>query len=488
MKSSSVQVLLHALVGLLIFNAVQTSAQVTWRRTYGGYGTETATGIRETSDGGYIIVGTCGSFGNGASDIYLLKVDADGEPQWSRTYGTLGVENGVGCQVLDDGFVIAGSTSLGENGGYDMVLIRTDPEGLPLWERHYGTADWDLCNAVELMSDGFLLGGVSYGTGSLVGQAYMVRTDFDGAIQWSATSGGAAAVECFALAVDADDGFAVAGGATGMDGDEDGYIAKFDAAGEEVWSYEIGGDSADRFTGVVFAPDGGVIVNGRSHSQASFEQIFVVGLSGDGAVGWEVYLGNTSDARGSGIANAHGTGYVITGLNTLNLGEPDMIFTMLGAGGWFVSGNNYGNGNPAVGNAIIATTDGGYAIAGWSENYGPGNRSCYVVKVDGAGQTDELTVETYFDPVSATSLERADIGILFPNPVQPHGTVTIPGYGLGHSTYSIVDAQGQLVAQGTVGPDGRIAVGLVSSGMYSLAVSSANGLPTRYRMVVADPR
>lgn len=471
-----------SLIGLLFPSLI--SAQATWRRTYGGFEVETAQSVAETQGGNFLVTGTTGSFGNGASDIYVLLLNENGDPIWSRTYGTIGVEKGVSGRVLDDGFVFAGSTSLGEHGGYDMLLVRTDQNGEVIWQRNYGTEDWDLCNSMEVFSDGFLLGGISYGVGGGEGQVYLVRTDLNGDVLWSTNLNEGSGSECNAIAVASDNGFAIAGRIGTLSGFDDGYVARYNNDGTMIWDLSVGGDSTDLLTGLILTDVGGIKVNGVTSSESSVTQILTAGIDPTGILEWERALGNQADAGGTGIAKAQGSGYVITGYNTLNFGTPDMIFTELDDQGYFLTGNNFGNGRPAWGNALLASSDGGYLIAGWSEEYGPGNRSCYVVKTDGLGQTASLNVQTYFDPVRVPSIAPVPNTVLSPCPALAGGSITLDGNSR-FTTYRLLNSQGQLVASGNLqGNSFNVPVGL--SGAFVLEVLNDPGDHFRFRTVIVE--
>ena len=94
-----------------------------WGRGYGGASMEDFRSVVQTSDGGYLLLGSTWSFGAGDEDLWLLKVDADGDSLWSRTYGTSYKEQGRALiQTTSGGFVTAGIT--GQTS--DAWLLRLD--------------------------------------------------------------------------------------------------------------------------------------------------------------------------------------------------------------------------------------------------------------------------------------------------------------------------------------------------------------------------
>jgi len=114
-------------IGLIKTNEVGDSL---YSKFYGGSGSDAGEHITNTSDGGYIIVGSTNSFGAGKSDVWLLKTDEYGDTLWTKTLG--GTEDDFGVYVQetsDKGYIVVGTTYSYGNGGSDIWLIRlgSDP-------------------------------------------------------------------------------------------------------------------------------------------------------------------------------------------------------------------------------------------------------------------------------------------------------------------------------------------------------------------------
>jgi hypothetical protein len=135
-----------------------------------------------TLDGGFIITGITNSVGAGGYDVYLVKTDSLGDTLWSRTYGGTGDDEGMSVkQTLDGGYIIVGWTNSFGAGDYDIYLIRTDSLGDTLWTRTYGGVFNDGGYSVQQTTDGgYIIAGYtnSFGAGGF--DVYLIKTDANG--------------------------------------------------------------------------------------------------------------------------------------------------------------------------------------------------------------------------------------------------------------------------------------------------------------------
>jgi len=227
---------------------------------------------------------------------------------------------------------------------------------------------------------------------------------------------------------------------------------------------------------------------GGTRSQNPFLQIYLVSLDATGQLQWEQFIGNGPDAGGTEIRPDHAGGYVFTGYNTLNLGERDMILTVTDGGGWFQFGNNYGNGEPADGYSIDPTDDGGYVVAGWAEDYGPGLRSMYVVKTDSLGMTASLVVESYLDPLPVPTHTAAAQDMLWPSALSAGDLLNLRVERWPTDAHAfIIDVRGSVVASFAVRQrESAFHVPELAPGHYSLFVTGEGEVTFRSRFIVVD--
>jgi|GEM_PF-318826 len=101
-----------------------------WQKTYGGIWNDEAYSIQQTTDGGYIVAGYTASFGAGNNDVYVLKLDSDGSLAWQKTFGGSNNDEAYSVQkTADGGYIVAGYTGSFGSGDYDVYILKLDSNG-----------------------------------------------------------------------------------------------------------------------------------------------------------------------------------------------------------------------------------------------------------------------------------------------------------------------------------------------------------------------
>ncbi len=369
-----------------------------WTKTYGGAGLDQAVCVIRTSDGGYAIAGNTVSTGSGSFDFWLIKTDANGNPQWNKTYGGTGFDEAKSLiQTNEGGYAIAGSTSSYGAGNLDFWLVKTNSNGVTLWNKTYGGIGVDYAFSVIQTGDGgYALAGVLDPNVSDNRVFWLVKTDSIGKAQWNKTydeaynDKGAQSYtdEAHCVIQTANGGYAIAGNSVFYAGGfaflSDFWLVKTDAAGNAQWNKTYGEQGDDGVWSVVETVDGEYALAGTTDMfpyGTGNQDFWLVKTDGSGNAKWNKTYGGSSNDIGSSMVQTGDGGYAIAGsTDSFGAGSYDFWLVRTDADGNALWNNTYGGTGVDGANSVIATTDGGYAIAGYTESYGADGQDFWLVR------------------------------------------------------------------------------------------------------------
>ena len=269
---------------------------IEWEYTYGGPGSEQAWSVVPTSDGGYLVAGGTTSFGAGGADFWVLKLDARGSVLWQRTYGGPADDGGASAfeemvvkalEDADGNYVLASETLSFGRGSSDIWVLKLDPQGNILWQRAYGGPDEDtLWWLVESAQGGYLLPGVTVSfSPDLSGDLWILRIDTRGDVLWQRVYGVPSEWdEALAVGAAPDGGALIGGYYEEGDRDWDLFLLRVDAEGTPLWQrkWEYGWDWP---TAIQPLGDGGFVVAGAAWPRPQDLDMLVLRLPADGSLG-----------------------------------------------------------------------------------------------------------------------------------------------------------------------------------------------------------
>ena len=294
-----------------------SSPLISFRKDFGGIGNDIGYSVKQTADGGLIIVGSTDSWGNGETDIWLIKTNNEGIKEWDKTFG--GGEGDWGTsvqQTADNGFIILGHTLSFGNGYYDIFMIKTDSEGNEIWVKTFGGNEEDFGYSVIQTSDGgYILVGftVSFGSGNK--DVWIIKTDSQGNEEWNKTYGGSEREIGFAVEQTSDDGFIITGlTETNTFGLYDILLIKTDINGENIWEKNIGNGNYEVGSSVKQTQDGGFIITGYTISYGNgARDIWLVKTDPVGEIEWDRTFGGIHNDGGHDVFQTNSGGFIVLG-------------------------------------------------------------------------------------------------------------------------------------------------------------------------------
>jgi hypothetical protein len=398
---------------LFVFVSAQwlhAQSALKFQQSYGGFGYEYGYGIVQTPDLGYAIAGTTSSAG--ITDGWLVRTDSLGLLLWTKYFSLPQIDVLRSIVLLpDSGFALAGYTNSKGYGGYDGWVIRTDKNGDTLWTRNYGTTDWDLFYSITATWDGgFLCAGGTYGAGNGDEDIYLVRLDANGNELWTKTIGGARMDEGRSIIETSDSLFALAANTYSL-GDTlgDGWLLHLDVNGDTLWTQKNGyRDTADFLYDVCdLAYLDRLLVCGEVN--AADQNVLMRSYGYAGNTNFTISFTTAGTERFNGIAVRPDNSFGTTGF-TSTLGWTNGDAWFFTDDGFFTTTFGQGFGTDELFD-ITGTADNGFAACGYMTPNGNLLPDLYLVKIDSTGYS--TTILGIFD--AETSASTATV-FVYPNP------------------------------------------------------------------------
>ncbi len=447
---------------VLILLSLPSYGQVAieWEETYGGDHEDRLRSIAVAADGGYLLGGDSDSDVGGdksaellgKTDFWIVKVDAQGNKEWDRAYGSEFIDYLFTVLALEDGGFLLAGRSFGDitdplSGETNFRVIRIDAAGDKIWDRAYGSMRGDYLQQAIITDDGgFLLAGSSQGTGGDRAEEprgesrdyWAIKIDADGNMEWERAIAGFGTDYHRAVAQGADGGYLLGGfSASPAKGEKsegpkgynvytlpngetdslptlDYWIVKLDAAGNKMWDQTIGGAEDDQLLAIEATDDGGYLLGGHSKSNASADKsedaigenwydgdMWVVKIDAEGNIEWDNTIGGSGSESVFDIQPVAGGGYLLVGNSSSPASGDKTEDSEEGQLFWLVWIDEQGNvlkdvnlGRDGARLATVASpADHHYLLGAWIEGDAPeGSRQWddyYVMKIRDVGELVE---------------------------------------------------------------------------------------------------
>lgn len=364
--------------------SAEIAPEIQWSRNVGGNLEEIAYDIVQTSDGGYIVAGMK-YIVNTFEDIYVIKFSESGDVEWEKNYENSKKDfaNSI-MQAKDGGYIICGGTFSNTEGVSDYYIIKLDSAGNVQWERKFGDIQGEICEAViQTMDGGYMAAGGKW-LNLYDRDMYLVKLDADGNLEWEKLIDGGNDDGAYDIQQTPDRGYIIAGYTRSLvDGDYNMFIVRTDSHGDTKWKSDFGGSGSDQAYSIEQHRNG-YIAAGYTKSYNEFSDVYVVDLNLDGEMVWEKSYGiDDTQEEARSIKNTADGGFILAGrTNQYAYGSFDAYLLKLDRDGNELWSQVFGGQNSDMGYAVLQSQDGGYVIAGQTKSYGSAG-DVYIVKTEG---------------------------------------------------------------------------------------------------------
>ncbi|MCH8903698.1 MAG: T9SS type A sorting domain-containing protein [Bacteroidetes bacterium] len=436
-----------------------------WAKSIGGSSSEVGQCITTDASGNVYITGSFAGtvdFNPGAGtfnltsnfvsqDIYVLKLDANGNFIWAKSIGEMDTDFGQSIITDASGNVLitgsyqlivdfnpgAGTFYLTSNGQYDVFVLKLDANGNFMWAKSMGGpfGDWAESIAVDALGNVLITG------------AYKNTVDFDpGAGIFNLTS----------------------------NGDYDIFIQKMDAAGIFIWAKSMGGPSGDFGASIVTDTSSNVLLTGTYRDTTDFDpdtstlnlvsnggqDIFIQKLDAGGSLIWAKSMGGTGMDHGVAVSADTSGNILITGyywgtadfdpgaatFNLTSNGSQDIFVLKLDAGGNFILAKSIGGTDTDIAWSITIDALQNVYVAGRFQgtvDFDPGAATFNLIS--NGIYPDFFVLKLSHITVSVEENTWSDNVIIFPNPSS--GLVNLDLGKLKKVTIKVFNVVGKLVYQ-----------------------------------------
>ncbi len=304
----------------------------------GGEKTDIAYAVLSTPDSGYIIGGRTSSYGDSLqADMYLIKVNKYNEIEWSKVIGGPGGEDIINDIILtpDNGFIIVGEIGFRAR---DIFVAKLDNMGNILWYKIIGSTADEAAKGVTMDI---------YGDIVIVG----TTTTYFGTREADIT------------------------------------VLKLSQQGDIIWSIVVGGTAGDTGEDIIWTPDGGVIVVGRTYSYGQGGgDMYIVKLGYDGTPLWDIAIGGSNTEIANSIVQLTDSHFIVSGqTSTYGGGGWDMYIAKITNNGsvlWVKTVGLYSN---EIAHSVTISPKGTILSCGTTMSIGQGLSDSYIIELDTAG-------------------------------------------------------------------------------------------------------
>jgi hypothetical protein len=426
---------LHSCLFLaFLFSSFQTSSQTTWEKLFSKKSTDSFRTVLEVPSGGYLLAGYTSDSTVSDTDAYVVRMTTAGDTLWTRRID--GAANGKqliykAINTGDGGFAFCGYSTNNGPGNDDAYFLKMDANGVIQWSNFWGGQGRDRAqDIVQTPDGGYAIAGYTNSAPAGYYDALLIRLNSSGDTLWTKRYGNSGFDDANTLVMHPDGGFVLGGqssnGAAGLDM----YMVRVNSNGDVLWSKKFGTNSTDNIEHIIRQSDGNYIIAGGTDDLSGLggNDGSLVKTDSGGTVLWSKKYGGNSQDDFHQVYQTGGGNFILSGTSRSSgpLG-PNMWLFKTNSSGDSLWSRTFGGDNHDHGYSAVQTADGGYIFAGYSGSFGFNAEDAYVVKTDNAGNIgDFLTYATVSDFTQPLDGSCTSSNVQLKVVVRNHGRDTLP--------------------------------------------------------------
>ena len=336
---------------------------IEWENVYGGTGGEKPTAMIKTVDGSFVIVGYTDSDDldvigqHGYKDIWVLKLDLNGNILWQNPIGGSGFDEGYDIvESSDGGYIIIGRA--GSEDGDSSCDFETSPDwswivkldinGTIMWDRCIeGVSDGviedpEIYSICEGINGGFAITGSDYYHDDSGKDLWVLKINEEGTKEWEYFYGGLEWEEGYSISTTIDGGYVICGYTESNEGDittgenngdKDFWILKLDFNGNLQWQKNYGSPTEDEALNVLQTSDGNFLVVGTTNGNGGDisgthgqKDIWTIKLDSNGDLIWQKPYGGLREEKAKRILELDNGNFLICGSTKSKSGSGQVTF------------------------------------------------------------------------------------------------------------------------------------------------------------------
>jgi len=456
----------------LFFLPVLVSAQENVGLSFGGQKEDIGYDVIQCSDGGFLLGGSTKSFGAGNLDIYLIKLNENGNTEWIKTFGREYDDLIRSVLEVNDGYIIVGDSW---NNGYyrlDIYMAKIDHQGNIIWENLYETKSKNTgYDVLKLKDDNLMILGYSREV-EPSGDILLMKTDSKGVVIWKKEFGTQYDDYGIELCEFDTNNILIVGTKAGFydevystyfnSHDADLMLICVDYNGNEIWQNTYGGEGHD-FGYTITTIDNNIYICGSTQSEGngSFDMLLLkTDFQGDKL--WSKTFGGAEYDYGiSMTVNPEGDLYLLGTTKSFGLNQSaDFYLVKADTSGNELWSLSIGGDLIDVAYKLSSTADSGVILIGKTNSFGSGYYDVLVIKVDKNG-----VVENLISGIDSTYISNLQ---LYPNPVTDVGNFrTLSTVEFPELYIEIISLSGKTISSfRVVKPNYSFSTQNLSSGFY----------------------